>query len=301
MLRRLGRTLETAGDHRARRTILKVVRRDGLREISHGRWEQMTRREVEEEISRGSRRLGGRSLYLCSAGGESGLAVTARALPVLVEIVRAHRDQIDHVVSHKATIGLLLSSLLGFDPRRYRDNLDQSPAALNIVDFRDAAHARLTLFNSTSHYSAAGHSIPSVPSARLSKWWNEDDEFECSRRHRIRRSVSSLGDESARPLSLTNERKLGTAAPALRHHHGGDGRNHRRGNFHQSLPRGGASPTSALILGAWVAGGLIALAGGFIYAELAARLPGRGRTIRLPAGSACIQRSLLFTAGYCCS
>ena len=31
--------------------------------------------------------------------------------------------------------------------------------------------------------------------------------------------------------------------------------------------------TSALILGAWVAGGLIALAGGFIYAELAARLP----------------------------
>jgi APA family basic amino acid/polyamine antiporter len=31
--------------------------------------------------------------------------------------------------------------------------------------------------------------------------------------------------------------------------------------------------TSALILGAWIAGGLIALLGGFIYAELAARLP----------------------------
>jgi APA family basic amino acid/polyamine antiporter len=31
--------------------------------------------------------------------------------------------------------------------------------------------------------------------------------------------------------------------------------------------------TSALILGAWIAGGLIALAGGFIYAELAARRP----------------------------
>ena len=31
--------------------------------------------------------------------------------------------------------------------------------------------------------------------------------------------------------------------------------------------------TSPLILGAWIAGGLIALAGGFIYAELAARLP----------------------------
>src|SRR4051812_4658414 len=31
--------------------------------------------------------------------------------------------------------------------------------------------------------------------------------------------------------------------------------------------------TSALIIAAWIVGGLIALAGGFIYAELAARLP----------------------------
>ncbi|MBA3609402.1 MAG: amino acid permease [Chthoniobacterales bacterium] len=31
--------------------------------------------------------------------------------------------------------------------------------------------------------------------------------------------------------------------------------------------------SAPLILGAWIAGGLIALAGGFIYAELAARMP----------------------------
>ena len=75
------------------------------------------------------------------------------------------------VVSHKATIRLLLSSLLGFDPRRYRDNLDQLPAALNIVDFKDPAHARLTLFNDTSHYAEAGLALPGVPGARLSKVW----------------------------------------------------------------------------------------------------------------------------------
>src|SRR5438552_1831387 len=74
------------------------------------------------------------------------------------------------VVSHKATIRLLLSSLLGFDPRRYRDNLDQKPAALNIVDFRNPTRARLTLFNDTSHYDKA--SIPEIPKARLSKWWS---------------------------------------------------------------------------------------------------------------------------------
>jgi probable phosphoglycerate mutase len=76
-------------------------------------------------------------------------------------------------VSHKATIRLLLSSLLGFDPRRYRDALDQNPAALNIVDFRNATNARLTLFNDASHYAATGWAIPAVPTARLSKTWNK--------------------------------------------------------------------------------------------------------------------------------
>jgi broad specificity phosphatase PhoE len=53
------------------------------------------------------------------AGGESGLAVTARALPALIDLVRQYPGENILVVSHKATIRLLLSSLLGFDPRRY--------------------------------------------------------------------------------------------------------------------------------------------------------------------------------------
>src|SRR4029077_7766379 len=109
-------------------------------------------------------------------GGESGLAVTARALPVLMEIVRAHPAANVLVVSHKATIRLLLSSLLGFDPRRYRDNLDQNPAALNIIDFKDAVRARLTLFNDTSHYAAGGLAIPAVPTSRLSKAWDTESK-----------------------------------------------------------------------------------------------------------------------------
>ena len=92
-----------------------------------------------------------------------------------MEIVRGHPAATVLVVSHKATIRLLLSSLLGFDPRRYRDNLDQAPAALNIVDFKDSVRARLTLFNDTSHYTVRGHAIPPIPSGRLSKWWNEGE------------------------------------------------------------------------------------------------------------------------------
>ena len=88
----------------------------------------------------------------------------------LMDIVRQHPGQTVAVVSHKATIRLLLSSLLGFDPRRYRDNLDQNPAALNIVDFKSPVRARLTLFNDTSHYDH--DMIPGVPEGRLSKWWS---------------------------------------------------------------------------------------------------------------------------------
>jgi len=171
----LGRTMETAriiADSHG----LEVIRREGLREISHGRWEQMTRREVEEKFPEEIAAWEEDPYTFAPAGGESGLQVTARALPLLIEIVRHHPDERVVVVSHKATIRLLLSSLLGFDPRRYRDNLDQNPAALNIVDFCDPVHARLTLFNDTSHYTAVQSAVPSMPTARLSKWWSKPSQ-----------------------------------------------------------------------------------------------------------------------------
>ena len=171
----MSRTMETAGilaaPHR-----LEVQARDGFREISHGRWEQMTRREVDEKFPEEAAEWENDPYTFAPQGGESGLAVTARALPALVELVRKYAGKHILVVSHKGTIRLLLSSLLGFDPRRYRDNLDLSPAALNIVDFRNPSVARLTLFNDTSHYAAAGKAIPGVPGARLSKAWTSPSQ-----------------------------------------------------------------------------------------------------------------------------
>src|SRR5438045_4949602 len=165
----MGRTVETARIL-AEPHGLEVQARDGLREISHGRWEQMTRKEVDVAFPEEAAAWEKDPYTFAPAGGESGLAVTARALPVLIDLVRQHPGENILVVSHKATIRLLLSSLLGFDPRRYRDTLDQKPAALNLVDFKDATHARLTLFNDTSHYAEAGAGIPAVPEGRFSKW-----------------------------------------------------------------------------------------------------------------------------------
>ena len=94
------------------------------------------------------------------AGGESGVAVLARSLPVVREIVAAHQGEQVLVVSHKATLRLVLSSLLGFDPRGYRDRLDQSPACLNVVDFRIRC-------GSGSCCSTTRRTTPTGPASRI--------------------------------------------------------------------------------------------------------------------------------------
>jgi broad specificity phosphatase PhoE len=171
----LGRTMETARilaqPHRR-----EVLPRDGLREISHGHWEGRKRAEVETLFPQEYARWEADPFSIAPEGGESGLAATARALPALLAIVEENRDRQALLVSHKATIRLLVSSLLGLDPRAYRDRLDQSPASLNILDFRDPTHARLSLFNDTSHYAPRASAIPDLPHERLSKWWDQTPE-----------------------------------------------------------------------------------------------------------------------------
>jgi probable phosphoglycerate mutase len=163
----LSRALETARIV-AGHCRTEVVTRDGLREISHGHWEGMKREDVEREFGSEYAAWEADPFTFAPAGGESGVAVLARALPVIRDIVATHPGGQLLVVSHKATLRLVLSSLLAFDPRGYRDRLDQAPACLNVIDFKDPVRARLMLFNDTSHYADR----PRVPDQALSKWWD---------------------------------------------------------------------------------------------------------------------------------
>jgi broad specificity phosphatase PhoE len=132
----------------------EVVPLPALREVSHGRWERKLRADVERLYPDEYRRWESDPFSFAPEGGESGLAVIARALPALLEIVGSHPAQRMLVVSHKATIRLLIAVVLGIDPRKYRDRLESSPASLTVLEFRDSTAARLTLFNDTSHYAA---------------------------------------------------------------------------------------------------------------------------------------------------
>jgi broad specificity phosphatase PhoE len=163
----LSRALDTARIVAAHCRLEPVIR-DGLREIGHGRWEGLKREEVERDFADEYAAWDADPFTFAPEGGESGVAVLARALPVIREIVTAHPGEQVLVVAHKATLRLLLSSLLGFDARGYRDRLDQAPACLNVIDFKDPVRVRLMLFNDTSHYADR----PRVADQSLSKWWD---------------------------------------------------------------------------------------------------------------------------------
>lgn len=141
---------------------------DGLREIGHGHWEGLTRQEVEASFPEEYASWEEDPFTFAPRDGESGASVLARALSSIRQVLDRHQGQRVLVVSHKATIRLVLSSLLGFDPRGYRDRLDQAPACLNVLDFRDPVRARLILFNDTSHYTTT----TPAPHAHLSSWWD---------------------------------------------------------------------------------------------------------------------------------
>jgi broad specificity phosphatase PhoE len=161
----LQRTAETAAIV-ARPHRLEPAIRDGLREIDHGRWEGLRRADVEARFPDEYSTWEEDPFTFAPCGGESGVQVVARALPVIREIVVGHPGQNVLVVSHKATIRLIIASLLGFDARGYRDRLDQSPACLNVMDFKGPTRARLMLFNDVSHYAGE----PPRFGQRLSKW-----------------------------------------------------------------------------------------------------------------------------------
>jgi broad specificity phosphatase PhoE len=138
-----------------------------LRETDHGHWEEKTREEVKSRFPDEYVRWERDPFTFAPSGGETGLQVLARALPAFLAIVERHAGESVLVVSHKATIRLVIGALLGVELRGYRDRLDQSPCGLNILDVQPGGEVRLVLFNDVSHYAT----VPGPMGKRLSPWW----------------------------------------------------------------------------------------------------------------------------------
>jgi probable phosphoglycerate mutase len=116
---------------------LSVQRRDGLREIAYGAWEGMTQEAVNAQFHDDYVRWLADPGWNAPNGGERGVDVARRSAAVLDEILYRHRAGDVLVVSHKATIRIMLCSLLGIDFGRYRDRIDAPVASLAVVEMTD--------------------------------------------------------------------------------------------------------------------------------------------------------------------
>jgi broad specificity phosphatase PhoE len=114
---------------------IEMVLRDGLKEIDYGVWEGKTPEIVQGEDEETYIRWMTEPAWNKPTGGETSVQIASRASLVLAEIEEKNRDGNVLVVSHKATIRIMLASLLGIDLGRYRDRIHLPVASVSIIQF----------------------------------------------------------------------------------------------------------------------------------------------------------------------
>jgi broad specificity phosphatase PhoE len=109
--------------------------REGLSEISYGAWEDQELDYVRQHYEQDYLRWQTDPAWNPPTGGETAVQIAARALPVITEIESRYKTGNVLVVSHKATIRIILCSLLGIDIGRYRDRINAPAASVSIIKF----------------------------------------------------------------------------------------------------------------------------------------------------------------------
>lgn len=132
----LQRTLATA-TVMSQLVDIPLEKREGLKEIAYGEWEGKTAAEVTREFHDDYVRWLADPGWNSPTGGEKGIDIARRSSEVLEEIEHRHETGNVLVVSHKATIRIMLCSLLGIDVGRYRDRIAMPVASLTIVELSE--------------------------------------------------------------------------------------------------------------------------------------------------------------------
>lgn len=118
---------------------LKMEVRDDLKEIGYGKWEGQTKETVNRDYHDDYLRWLADPAWYPPTGGELAVTIAHRALRVIEEIKRRF-DAGGNVlvVSHKATIRIILCSLLGIDVGRFRYRLACPVGSVSVVEFGES-------------------------------------------------------------------------------------------------------------------------------------------------------------------
>ncbi len=139
----------------ARAAGLEVTVDDGLVEIAYGEWDGRGEADVERDDPARFHAWAAHPGFVAPPGGETGAQIAARALAT-VERIRARHAAGGKVlvVSHKATLRVIVCALLGIDVDGFRARVAQKVCAVSIVDFK-AAGPLLQVLGDTSHLPPA--------------------------------------------------------------------------------------------------------------------------------------------------
>lgn len=133
--------------------------RAGLNEIGYGKWEGLTKERVEREYHDDYISWLADPAWHAPTGGELAVMIARRGLHVVEEIKQRFDDGNILVVSHKATIRIILCSLLGIDAGRFRYRLVCPVGSVSIVEFTSQGPLLQTLAD-RSYLSEALRSLP---------------------------------------------------------------------------------------------------------------------------------------------
>lgn len=141
----MGRARRTA-EPLSTRTGLPLQIDDGLREIAYGAWEGLLEAEVNAKHPKEFMAWQQNPGRHAPPGGETGEEIAARAMAA-IERIRAHHPEGGPVmlVSHKATIRILVCRLLDLDVNDFRRKVTQPPGTVTVIDLREEGPMLLAL------------------------------------------------------------------------------------------------------------------------------------------------------------
>lgn len=154
----LSRTVTTA-QPLCERLGMRAQARGELNEIAYGRWEGLTKTQVAEKFHDDYIRWLADPAWHAPTGGELAVAIARRGMKLIEEIKADCQSGNVLIVSHKATIRIILCSLMGIDVGRFRYRFVCPVGSVSMVEFKSEGPLLHVLAN-RSHFSDALKALP---------------------------------------------------------------------------------------------------------------------------------------------
>jgi broad specificity phosphatase PhoE len=133
--------------------------RDGLKEINYGLWEGKTAATISDEYHDDYIRWSADPAWYAPTDGEMAVTIASRAMQVIEEIKHLYSSGNVLVVTHKATIRIILCSLLGIDVGRFRYRWGCPVGSVSVVEFTEHGPLLQSLADRT-HLDARLRNLP---------------------------------------------------------------------------------------------------------------------------------------------